>query len=273
MRVGGHFTRGARKAKESRFRARRVGVASDRERQRRGPCFVHTRVKKLIEQTELRPEGTFITYPKGLMIMASFPRASMAAFSTSVLLAAAACGEVVVSTPSDPLSPGAGGSTGAVVASAAVTSTSSASSGDGGAGGGSSACVPDPKATGDFHEPTCADLAVLAVSHPVLDDADGDGQLEVGETGSLKMNLDEIAGVGFNYYPGVIFETAAAGVTVSSNGWFYAIFACQSNPMIASIAVGGDVAPGTVVTITARVAMLNHDCPDAYAVEVPITVH
>ena len=207
--------------------------------------------------------------------MASFPRASMAAFSTSVLLATAACGEVVVGTPSDPLSPGAGGSTGAVVASsAAVTSTSSTSSGDGGAGGGPSACVPNPKAPGDFQEPTCADLAVLAVSHPVLiDDADGDGQLEVGETGSLQMNLDEIAGVGFNYYPGVIFETAAAGVTMSSTGWFYAILACQSNPVIASIAVGSDVAPGTVVTITARVAMLNHDCPGAYAVEVPITVH
>ncbi len=115
---------------------------------------------------------------------------------------------------------------------------------------------------------------MLAVSHPVLiNDADGDGQLEVGETGSLQVNLDEIAGLGFSYYPGVIFETAAAGVTVSSNDWFYAILACQSNPVSAAIAVGGDVAPGTVVTITARVAMLNHDCPDAYAIEVPITVH
>ena len=205
--------------------------------------------------------------------MAFFSRASMAAFSTSVLLATAACSEVVVSEPGDPLYPGAGGSTGAVVASVAVTSTSSTSSGNGGAGGGSVACMPQPEGTGGFHEPTCADLAVLAVSHPVLDDADGDGQLEVGETGSLQVNLDEIAGSGFNYYPGVIFETAAAGVTVSSDNWFYGIFACQSNPVIASIAVGSDVTPGTVVTITARVAMLNHDCPDAYAVEVPITVH
>ncbi len=75
------------------------------------------------------------------------------------------------------------------------------------------------------------------------------------------------------YYPGVNFETAAAGVTVSSGDWFYGIAACQSNPVTASIVVGGNVAPGTVVTITARVAMLNHECPDAYAIEVPITVH
>ena len=89
----------------------------------------------------------------------------------------------------------------------------------------------------------------------------------------LQVNLDEIAGLDFYYYPGVIFETAAPGITVSTDAWFYGIGACQSSPLIASIVVGDDVAPGTVVTITARVAMLKQDCPDTYAIEVPITVH
>ena len=196
--------------------------------------------------------------------MAFSPRASLAAFSTSVLLAAA-CGEVVGGAPF----PGTSGSTGALVASTTVTS----SSGEGDAGGGAAECVPKPEGTGDSGEPTCEDLARLALSHPVLEDADGDGQLSAGETGYLRVNLDEIAGVGFWWYPGVIFETAAAGVSVSSNNWLYGMVACQSSPMRASITVGDNVAPGTVVTITASVAMLHHVCPDAYAIEVPITVH
>lgn len=194
----------------------------------------------------------------------------MAAFSALVLLATAACGEVVVS---DSPSTGAGGSTGAVVAATTVTSASSASSGNGSGGAGGSTCVPQPEGAGGFMQPTCADLAVLAVSHPVLTDADGDGQVEVGETAVLQINLDEIAGVGFNFYPGVNFTTTTAGVTVNHNDWLYAILACQNVPVSAQIAIGSDVAPGTVVTITARVAMLNNDCPDTYAVEIPITVH
>jgi hypothetical protein len=204
---------------------------------------------------------------EGFTIMASSPRALLAAVAASVLFVAA-CGEVVVSSPADSRSPGGGGSTGVVVASSAVSATGSASSG---AGGGT--CVPQPEGAGGFMQPTCADLAVLAVAHPVLTDADGDGQIEVGETATLQVSLDEIAGVGFSFYPGVLFETTTAGVTVSATDWFYAILPCQTDAVSAQITIGSDVPPGTLVTITARVAMLNHDCPDAYSIEIPFTVH
>jgi len=209
--------------------------------------------------------------------MASSLRAPLFAVSAILLLATAACGEVIVSAPGDSPTPGAGGSTESIVASSSiasgvVTSASSTSGGEGGAGAGGSevVCVPQPEGSGGFTEPTCEDLAVLAVSHPVLDDA---GQLEVGKTAYLHLNLEEIGGVGFNFYPGVLFETTTAGVTVSSNDWFYAILPCQIDQVIAAITVDNNVAPGTVVMITARVAMLNHDCPDAYSITIPLMVH
>ena len=213
--------------------------------------------------------------------MASFsvPRAPLAASSILALVLAAACGDVVVGHPdtSSATTDGAGGSSEFVVASVAETSASTGGGTSSGAGGASAVavCTPQPEGegSGGFKEPTCADLARLAVSHPVLHDADSDGQLDVGETAYLQVNLDEKAGVDFLSYPGVSFESATPGVTVSTGDWLYGILACQSTQVTTSIEVGSGVTPGTVVKITARVAMLNHDCPDAYAVTIPITVH
>ena len=199
------------------------------------------------------------------MIMTSSLRASMVALSTGLLLVSAGCGSQVVSGPGDALSTGSGGSTATVTAS-------TGGGGDSGTGG-SAVCVPQPEEPGPFVKATCADLAALAVSHAVVTDANGDGQVDAGESAVLQVNLDEIAGVGTYFYPGVLFETASAGVTVSSNAWLYGIMGCQTVPMSGEITIGSDVAPGTVVTITARVAFLNHTCPDAFAITVPITVH
>jgi hypothetical protein len=167
-------------------------------------------------------------------------------------------GSAGASTSGDPAGGGGGGGAG---------------SGSGGDGGASSTCSPKPEGMGGFMQPSCEDLAVLTVSDPVVTDEDGDNLVEAGESATLKLNLNEVAGVGFNYYPGVIFETAAPGLTVSSEDWYYAIFACQTHPVTAHIELDSDIPPGTVAVITARVAMINQDCPDAYAIDIPIKVY
>lgn len=154
---------------------------------------------------------------------------------------------------------------------------SAGSAGSGGAQGGSggtagAACVPrepppEPSADG------CEDLHVLTVSDPTLEDASGDGALSPGETATLQVNLNEVAGLGFNMYPGVAFESDHEGVNIHENDWYYAIFACQTHPASATIEVSPEVAPGTQVTLTARVAMLGQECPDTYAIEIPLTVN
>jgi hypothetical protein len=180
-----------------------------------------------------------------------------------------------------------GGSVSSETAGAESSSESAATGGDptggGGAGGGggdptggggaSSTCSPKPEGPGDFMEPSCEDLAVLTVSEPVVIDEDGDNLVEAGESATLKLNLNEVAGVGFSYYPGVIFQTAAPGLTVSSEDWYYAIFACQTHTVTAHIELASDIPPGTVAVITARVAMINKDCSDAYAIDIPIKVY
>jgi len=40
----------------------------------------------------------------------------------------------------------------------------------------------------------------------------------------------------------------------------------------AQIVVDSSVSPGTVVHVEAQVAMLNTDCPDAYAISIPIEI-
>jgi hypothetical protein len=176
----------------------------------------------------------------------------------------AACGGAVTSAPEGAGGAGAGGG--------AATGGGSAVTGGGSAGaGGGGECVPQPEGTGGFMEPTCQDLGLLTVTDPTVTDDGGDGLVEAGEGATLQVNLNEVAGVGFLWYPGVIFESDNPGVTLSGQDWLYAILACQTQPLTGHATF--DVPAGTTVTITARVAMLNQDCPDAAAIEFPVSVH
>ncbi len=199
-------------------------------------------------------------------------RVVAAVFLSGLLGAAAGCNGQVVSEAD-----GGGGSGGSTATSSSSTSSAT---GTGGSGDAPVECVVQPEGTGGFQEPTCADLSVLAVSNPTITDdpAEGaignaNGQVEPGETATLRVDLSEIAGVGFNMYPGVTFTTSDVGVTVTANDWLYAIFACQVQSLAGSVAIAADVPPGTVVTIHAAVAMINSDCPDAPGIDIPITVH
>jgi len=120
--------------------------------------------------------------------------------------------------------------------------------------------------------PTCADLAVLTLSEPVVTDALGGSTIEPGETAHIHLNLNEVAGIGFSYYPGVILDSPDPDVTAHPD-WLYAIFACQTTPLTPTATFSANISKGTLVTLTARVGMINQDCPNTYALKIPITVH
>jgi hypothetical protein len=179
------------------------------------------------------------------------------------LFACACAGEVMVpSGTSDPPS-GTGGDTGS-------------STGDGGGGSSSgsgvaAACVPQPEDP-TFMQPTCADLAVMTVSDPSVQDDGGDGKVSPGEGAIIHVKLSEIAGKGFMYYPGVSFTSDTVTVPDPQAAQLYGILPCQVDDLTVHVVVPESVPKGTVVHVKAQVAMLSMACPDADSIEIPITV-
>ncbi|MEZ4222113.1 MAG: hypothetical protein R3B13_14355 [Polyangiaceae bacterium] len=158
------------------------------------------------------------------------------------------------------------GATGGSAGAAGGAGGGSAGVGAGGvssSGGGGGECVPKGEGWGHTVEPTCAELDVMAVSSTQLSDDSGDGSVAPGESFHWDVVLAEVAGEGFGLYPGVKFESDNPAVTIAEDTWFYGIFACDSYATGGSGKVGANVAPGTVVKLTARVAMLNQDCSAA----------
>jgi hypothetical protein len=138
--------------------------------------------------------------------------------------------------------------------------------------GGGGACVPEGDGWPSDPEPTCEDLSVLAVTDPVITGPGGGAGVAPGDSFSLDVVLREVGGVGFGWYPGVKFESDTPGVTLNEDDWFYGIFACTSYDVGSHGEVDQSVKPGTVVTLTARAAMLSKDCPNAPALKVQLTV-
>ena len=103
-------------------------------------------------------------------------------------------------------------------------------------------------------------------------DQSGDGKLSPGEDASLRVNLNEVAGIGFSWYPGVKFVSDDAHVTIKENDWFYAIAGCTSYVMRATIHIAPEAKPGSIVNITAQSAMMNVDCPHAPSIVIPIMI-
>jgi hypothetical protein len=206
----------------------------------------------------------------------------------SILFLAACGGEAVSGSGHEP-TPGAGGgfatggsaggtsSTGGAgsAGSAGATSSGGASGTPGSAGAagtGAAECVPQEDVSWPPLEAACEHLWVLDVSNPIVIDQNGDGVVSPGETAEIRVELSEVAGYGWNMYPGVDFTSDHPGVSVKWYDWYYAIFACQTHPAGANVVVAKDVAPGTQVTITARVAMLGAECPLARSIQIPLTI-
>jgi len=154
-----------------------------------------------------------------------------------------------------------------------ATTTTTTTTGEAGAGGAPAACVPQPDgAGGTLTMPTCADLGGLTVSDPKLDDESGDGKLAYQESAVVTVHLNDVSGKGFNWYPGVQFSSDTVSVDTTGFAQFYAILPCQTLDASTKLTLLTQVTPGAVVHVTARVSMLNSDCPEAYGIDIPIEV-
>lgn len=178
-------------------------------------------------------------------------------------LALVGCGGRAETDPAE----ASGGSAGS------VPSGGASSGGAGGTGGAvPEECTPKGGGEGGFQQPTCDDLSGLSVTDAVVTDASGDGKLSPGEKLTIVASLNETAGEDFMWYPGVRFVSASESVTVKENDWYYGIAACQTQPVSATGEISPSAKAGTVVTVTARVGMLNEECPNAPALEIPISI-
>ncbi|MBI5488885.1 MAG: hypothetical protein HY905_16245 [Deltaproteobacteria bacterium] len=119
---------------------------------------------------------------------------------------------------------------------------------------------------------TCEDLQRLELEAPVVSDDGGDGRVSPGEGADIRVVLRETAGLDFMWYPGVTFLADDPRVTVGSDDWRYGMAACSAEEYHARLSVPADMPSGTMVTVTARAAMLPDECPDANILDIPITV-
>ncbi len=115
-------------------------------------------------------------------------------------------------------------------------------------------------------------LSGLSLSNPQIIESDGDGVVSPGETVAVQVSLDEVAGTGMSYYPGVVFTSDDPGVTFDNNGWLYAILPCTSMQVSSGATIAENVKSGAVIQVTAHVAMLNQECNDTYSITFPIEV-
>jgi hypothetical protein len=152
--------------------------------------------------------------------------------------------------------------------------------GDAGAGGsgeggatGEPACAVDPK--GDPMADGCAELERLVVENPTLvEGSNGDGRLTVGEMVEVSFALRDTSGLGYNAYPGVIFDVTPPGIAAEPTTDFnsFALLPCDSVIASVRLVLGQTIGPGTVIEVTARAAALNQDCPNTNSRTVRLTV-
>jgi hypothetical protein len=142
-----------------------------------------------------------------------------------------------------------------------------------GSGGVPSTCVQDEDWT--FQQPTCDDLAPLALTDFLATDS-GDGMFKAGEPIQISVNLNETSGTAFSYYPGVTFRANHPSVFFGKQSeehyWLYAIEGCGTTPLSTTARILGDIAPGTKVELTAQVGMLNQECANGNVAKLTFVV-
>ena len=127
-------------------------------------------------------------------------------------------------------------------------------------------------------EPTdCERLHRYASVHdPVISDANGDRHPSPGERITISVTLSEITGETAIPYPGIDFRALDAGITLDRSGFdgasTYSLQPCESIDGSVAATLSSDLAPGSVVHVTARAATLNQDCPNATTLTIPITI-
>jgi hypothetical protein len=119
----------------------------------------------------------------------------------------------------------------------------------------------------------CAELGRLAISELSL--VGGADAVTPGATVALRFSMSDVSGYGFNAYPGMLLHTDSRHLVfenAADGGWHYALLACDTYSSDYVGHVSADAPRGSVVRVTARVAALNQDCPDAPAavLELPV---
>jgi hypothetical protein len=105
-------------------------------------------------------------------------------------------------------------------------------------------------------------------------DASGDGRVSAGEHVVVGVTVRDMSGLGYNSYPGVVFEVEEPGVEFVTDPRAFAIYAlgrCDAVNGEVELAIT-QLEPPAVVRVVARAAELNRDCPDAPALEVSIPI-
>lgn len=166
------------------------------------------------------------------------------------------------------------GGSGGVVSTGGTSSGGTGGASVGGSGGsaGAGECVPNTGGTGGSVEWTCEALDGLTVSDPTIVETDGDGVVSPGETVEIEVLLNETSGNDMMYYPGIEFFTDNPLAKVSANNWLYGIFACDSSELGATLTLDPSIPPGTVVNVTAYVAMLNQGCESPSSIQFAVQV-
>jgi hypothetical protein len=121
----------------------------------------------------------------------------------------------------------------------------------------------------------CAELARLVLRDARVTGPTTSNRIMPGDTVSISLTVSDASGLGYNMYPGAVFASDVSGVTFDQGGHSfnaYALLGCQSVEASTTVHIPGNLAPGTVVNVTARAASVNVDCPGAPAIVIPITV-
>lgn len=156
------------------------------------------------------------------------------------------------------------------------SSSSNAASGTSAGTGGSGQispppCFVDPKMM-EVTNPSCADLSAFTLADPKVEDDSGDGLVSAGEGATISVVIRENSGKGFMAYPGAKFSTDHGGASIAPDTWLFGIAGCETAVLSAYATFSNDITKGTVVNVTAKVAMLNGDCPDTSSLVIPIEV-
>jgi hypothetical protein len=125
-------------------------------------------------------------------------------------------------------------------------------------------CTPRDDPNGWREGDGCSELGRLAITEFAV--LGGGSEVSPGAELTVRFSMSDVSGYGFDAYPGMLLRTDSPHVVFPAGldgGWNYALLACDSYSSNLVGRVSADAPRGTLVRVTASVASLNQDCPDA----------
>jgi hypothetical protein len=152
-----------------------------------------------------------------------------------------------------------------------VSTGGAATGGAGGVPSGGTAGAPCVPRDIVYYPDTCADLSRLRVADPSIVDDGGDGIVSPGEGFTVEVWLEDVSGYGYFMYPYVAFM-GQSGLFVGDPQYFYAVPQCDAMPASTHVDVSPYLNPGMTLYLTAQVAALNTECPDAPSISIAVVL-